>query len=77
MTIKSSDSTVNYRKHTEGFNMFYIENQTNGLLAHKDSKGQHDNKTTNSCLNAISFYTYGEASDYSQNFNDLWTVTEY
>lgn len=57
--------------------MFYLENKTHGQLAHKDSQGQHDKKITNSVERAKSFNTFGEASDFLQNFNDLWTVVEY
>ena len=56
--------------------MFYLEN-SNGKLAHKDSKGEHDGLVTENVADAASFATWGEASDYGQNFGPDWDVEEY
>lgn len=55
--------------------MFYVYNDSTGQFAANDSKGQHDGKTVSSPINAKSFFTRGEASEYSQNFGPDWRVT--
>jgi len=56
--------------------MFYLINDVTGEYAHRDSRGQHDDKTTTNLADAASFDTFGEASDYSQNFGPDWRVDE-
>lgn len=54
--------------------MFYLYNERSCLYAHRDSKGQHDGLTTANLADAATFDTFGQASDYSQNFGPDWIV---
>ncbi|WP_164885786.1 hypothetical protein [Paenirhodobacter populi] len=55
---------------------YYLRNEVSGTYAHRDSIGQHDGLTTTDLDNAARFDTWGEASDYSQNFGPDWSVDE-
>lgn len=51
---------------------YLLRNSVTGLFAAHDCAGQHDGKFTDDPANVKEFATYGEASDYSQNFDDNW-----
>lgn len=54
----------------------YLHNQATGQYAHQSSIGEHDGLTTNDLREAACFDTWGEASEYSQNFGPDWFVEE-
>lgn len=56
--------------------MYYLINDRTGEWAHKDSIGEHDGLTTRNDREAAVFESYGEASEYSQNFGPDWRVDE-
>lgn len=55
---------------------FVLANRETGLLAAHDCVGEHDGRFTDSLASAKQFQSYGEASDYSQNFDDTWQPEE-
>ncbi len=56
---------------------FYLINEVTDMLAHRDSRGEHDGKITEHCAEAARFDSWGDASDYGQNFGPDWRVEEY
>lgn len=51
---------------------YVLKNRQTKLLAHRNSVGQHDGLVTDDIGDAKEFATFGEASDYAQNFGDGW-----
>lgn len=54
--------------------MFYIVHVPSGHLANEGCTGEHDVKPTASFTDAVAFDTWGDASDFSQNFGPDWSV---
>jgi hypothetical protein len=54
--------------------MHYLRHIQSDQLANRDCTGEHDVRPVDSCLEAAAFDTWGEASDFSQNFGPDWTV---
>lgn len=57
--------------------MYALRNTKTGALANSRCNGQHDVWPVWFVDQAKTFDTFGEASDFSQNFDDTWTVQEY
>lgn len=51
---------------------YVLLNRRTKLLARRDSVGEHDGLVTDDVGDAKEFATYGEASDYGQNFGADW-----
>jgi hypothetical protein len=56
--------------------MFYLVHSPSGQLAHNLATGEHDAAKTNRTTEAKAFDTFGEASDYGQNFGPDWHIEE-
>ncbi len=56
---------------------FFIENESTGQLARHDCAGEHDGKFTSDAREAAMFDTWGDASDFLQNFGPHWNVVGY
>lgn len=51
---------------------YVLMNRATGEYARADCAGQHDGKFTDDVADAKEFVTFGQASDFSQNFGDDW-----
>lgn len=54
--------------------MFYLVHIPTGRLANQGCTGEHDARATASFSDALGFSSWGDASDFSQNFGPDWTV---
>jgi hypothetical protein len=69
------DANVEVRKlHHGETEMFVLTNRKTRMHARFDSIGEHDGKVTDDVGSAKEFDTFGEASEFSQNFGDDWKV---
>lgn len=55
---------------------FAVQCEHTREYARHDSGGQHDKRVTLDAAAAKSFPTWGEASEFNQNFDDSWYVVE-
>ena len=55
---------------------FALRNRDTGKFARWDCQGQHDGRFCDEYPDAAKFETFGEASDYSQNFDESWEIEE-
>ena len=53
-------------------NIYVLMNRETRMVATRDCMGQHDGKFSDDVADAKEFSSYGEASDYGQNFDDNW-----
>lgn len=56
--------------------MFYLIHAPTDQFAHELATGEHDAAMTNRTTDAKAFNSWGEASDFSQNFGPDWRVEE-
>jgi hypothetical protein len=57
--------------------MYILCNRRTGEYAAKNCRGEHDRNFTRDTASVRKFDTFGEASDYSQNFGYDWQIEEY
>lgn len=57
--------------------MFYIENDYTGMFADARCTGEHNVIPTANPAEARAFDTWGEASNFSQNFGPDWNIGAY
>ena len=55
---------------------YVLINRTSDEYAAEDCQGQHDGKFTPDVAFAQIFQSFGEVSDFSQNFDDSWQPAE-
>ena len=55
---------------------FTLRNRDTGKFARWDCRGQHDGKFCDEYPDAKKFETFGEASDFGQNFDESWEPCE-
>ena len=55
-------------------NVYILQHETTGQYATMSCIGQHDGKFSDDVADAKEFASYGEAADYSQNFDNNWIV---
>jgi hypothetical protein len=56
---------------------YYLEHRLTGQLAHANSIGEHDGLVTDHVHEAARFDSFGDASDFAQNFGADWFVVGY
>lgn len=53
-------------------NIYILMNRRTRMVAARNCMGEHDGNFSHDIADAMEFATYGEASDYGQNFSDDW-----
>lgn len=57
--------------------MFYIKHSHTGMLADSRCTGEHNAIQTANPSEAKAFETWGDASEFNQNFGPDWEIEEY